>query len=48
MFQDHYGPYCFKEQSEIYHSTARLEPPKRQERKFAQLYILETIQAVEQ
>lgn len=43
-----YGPYCFKVQGQIYHRTSHLHPPEGQQRKFAQLYVLDTAEAIEQ
>lgn len=41
-----YGPYCFRINGEIYHRTASLHPSNEDNRKFAQLYILDKIKKI--
>ncbi|XP_065323164.1 uncharacterized protein LOC135930309 [Gordionus sp. m RMFG-2023] len=40
------GPYCFRVHGQIYHRTSHLYPSTGMPPKFAQLYVLETTQAV--
>lgn len=40
------GPYCFKVNGTIYHRTSHLQPAAGQGRQFAQLYILDSTQAL--
>ncbi|XP_065317560.1 uncharacterized protein LOC135925912 [Gordionus sp. m RMFG-2023] len=40
------GPYCFRIHGQIYHRTSHLYPSTGMPPKFAQLYVLETTQAV--
>lgn len=42
------GPYCFRVQGQIYHGTSLLHPQEGEPRKYAQLYVLSTTQAVEE
>ncbi|XP_065322977.1 uncharacterized protein LOC135930119 [Gordionus sp. m RMFG-2023] len=41
------GPYCFRVHGQIYHRTSHLYPPNGVSPKYAQLYVLETSQAIE-
>lgn len=43
-----HGPYCFRIHGQIYHATSHLNPPNGEERKFAQLYVIEAKQALQQ
>jgi hypothetical protein len=43
-----YGPYCFRINGQIYHRSGALHPENDDQRKFAQLYILDPDEATEQ
>ncbi|XP_021961437.1 uncharacterized protein LOC110857104 [Folsomia candida] len=43
-----YGPYCFRINGQIYHRTGSLHPTNGDQRKFAQLYILDPDEACDQ
>ena len=36
------GPFCFKVQGQVYHFVGPLHPSGKKERKFAQLYVLDS------
>ena len=40
------GPYCFRLQGQIYHYATNLHPNGEDERKYGQLYIIETNEAI--
>ena len=42
-----HGPYCFRIHGQIYHRAGTLHPTEGQPHQFAQLYILEASQAIE-
>ncbi|CAK9295760.1 unnamed protein product [Gordionus sp. m RMFG-2023] len=41
------GPYCFKVHGQIYHRTSNLYPPSNALPTYAQLYVLDTTQAID-
>src|SRR5277367_6447219 len=43
-----YGPYCFRIHGQIYHRAGTLHPHSGEERKYAQLYILDPEEATRQ
>jgi len=42
-----YGPYCFRINGQIYHRAGALHPTNDNQRKFAQLYILDPNEAAD-
>lgn len=42
------GPYCFRIHGQIYHRTGHLHPPRPGKEKFAQMYVLDSEEALRQ